>query len=295
MEPQTEKSWAEQSMDEEEEFTEQNIKDFKFLKSISTSDDFVNPSQDNEQDNEQDKEQDKEHGKKQNEQDNEHNEHNEHNDKSDNDHDCEYGVSCNNYYCELIHPPGRRYKCKYGNGCNKIGCKFLHPNKKTNECKFGINCNNDLCKFQHPGKKVILTQNKNLIETIKTKINQYWNDHPESKPLDIKIIERTDADEGIDCRYCYDAYKHTTQADCPCRWTLKINKNGEFQEISCQECKSLEWIKVNSTYQNCLVDAYGCPYSVKLDTNGFPCKCIHPYAMCPYYGLLFPIKKYSST
>lgn len=205
---------------------------------------------------------------------------------------CDYGVNCKNYYCEKNHPPGRRFKCKFGEKCNRQDCKFLHPRVKTNECKFGINCTNDLCKFQHPGKKSVLHQGEELITAIKYKINQYWQSHPESKPLDIKIIERSETDEGIGCKYCYDAYKHSTQSDCPCRWTLKINKNGEFQEISCQDCKSLEWVKINCLYQNCLVDTYGNPYTVRLDTNGFPCKCIHPYAMCPYYGLLHSLKKY---
>lgn len=214
--------------------------------------------------------------------------------ESSNGEKCEYGISCNNYHCEKEHPVGRRYKCKFGEKCNRPGCKFLHPKIKTNECKFGINCTNIACKFQHPGKKEILVKSNDLIDKIKGNMSQYWQNHPESKPLDIKIVERKDNEDGIGCKYCYDAYRHSTQSDCPCRWTLKINKNGEFQEISCQDCKSLEWIKVNSTYQNCLVDSFGCPYAVRLDTNGFPCKCIHPYAMCPYYGLLHTIRKYET-
>jgi hypothetical protein len=214
---------------------------------------------------------------------------NRNNNGDENDHQapmCNYGVKCNNYYCNKSHPPGRRYQCKFGEKCNKSDCKFLHPRTKTNECKFGINCTNENCKFEHPRRKINWDQQNDKKETVKVKILQFWERHPETKPLNISLIERKNDDMGIGCRYCFDTYKHDNQYDCPCKWTFKIGKNNEIYDFVCQDCKSVEWIKVNSSYSNCLYDSLGCPYAVRLDKNGAPCKCIHPYGMCPYHDTL---------
>jgi hypothetical protein len=246
--------------------------------------------------------------------------------KSSYNENCSYGIKCNNYYCDKQHPYGRRYKCKFGEKCNRNDCKFLHPKTKMNDCKFGINCTNESCNFEHPKMKTNWINREDRKEIAKHKISQFWEKHPDLKPLNIALIEEGEAEtkigdekekldavkeqneseklkaenndkqkEGLkggyplshnDCKYCYGAYKHKSQYDCPCKWTLRIGKNNEITDYICQDCKGFEWIRINTSYINCPYDSQGSPYVIKLDQYGTPCKCIHPYGMCPYYNAL---------